>query len=233
MKALITQRESVDQYSVGIDVLESTYVTFFERLDVDLRPVSNFHSEVKTIFEGGNYDLVILTGGGSVESKYYDQPHSDKLQNNRDNTEKQIVHEAIHLKIPILAICRGMQLINGLYGGYVTQLNSLPVERKIGIDHPVLLGDELVNVNNYHNSGILSNNLGSKLKPIALDKENNIIEGFYQKNNKILGIQWHPERKFKTYESYTKSENLVKSFIETRGMLDERYYISCGSRNST
>jgi gamma-glutamyl-gamma-aminobutyrate hydrolase PuuD len=233
MRALISQRESVDQYSVGIDVLESTYVMFFERIGINLRPVSNFHADIESIFDDGPYDLVILTGGGTIESKYYDKAHSDELQINRDCVEKKIVSEAIHRKIPILAICRGMQLINGLCGGYTSKLKSLCVPRKIRVDHPVLLGDERVYVNNYHNSGILKRHLGSKLTLVALDEENDVVEGFYHAANKILGVQWHPERKFNTSESYLKSENLITSFNENRGTLDERYYISRGSGNST
>ena len=233
MRALITQRESLDQYSVGIDVLESTYVIFFERIGVNLRPVSNYHSDIKSIFNDEPYNLVILTGGGTIESKYYDKPHSDELQPNRDKVEKKIVSEAIKRKIPILAICRGMQLVNGLYGGYTSKLDSLRVPRKIRVDHPVLLGDEQVYVNNYHNSGILNRHLGAKLILIALDDENDVVEAFYHEENKILGVQWHPERKFNTAESYLKSENLITSFVENRGILDERYYIGGGSRNTT
>lgn len=233
MRALITQRESLDQYSVGIDVLEATYVIFFERIGVLLRPVSNFHGDIESIFNDSPYDLVILTGGGAIESKYYDEPHSDELQIKRDNVEKNIVSEAINRKIPILAICRGMQLVNGIYGGYTTKLGSLHVTRKIGTDHPVLLGKERVNVNNYHNSGIFASHLGSKLRLVALDEENDVVEGFYHKEDKILGVQWHPERKFKTAESYLKSENLITSFIENRGTLDERYHISSGTGNTT
>jgi len=233
VRALITQRESLDQYSVGIDVLESTYVIFFERIGVNLRPVSNYHGDVESIFNDGPYDLAILTGGGSIESKYYNNPHSAELQPNRDKVEKKIVSEAINRKIPILAICRGMQLVNGLYGGYTSKLDSLRVPRKIRVDHPILLGDEQVYVNNYHNSGILNSHLGAKLRLIALDDENDVVEGFYNEEDKILGVQWHPERKFITTESYLKSENLITSFIKNRGKLDERYYIGGRSGNTT
>ena len=68
---------------------------------------------------------------------------------------------------------------------------------------------------------------------VGRDEENDIVEGFYHKEDKILGVQWHPERKFKTAESYLKSENLITSFIENRGTLDERYHISSGTGNTT
>ena len=232
MKALITQREAVDQHSVAIDLLESTYVLFFENLGISLRPVSNFHRDKKLIFKDA-YDLAILTGGGYIESKYYDKPHSYQLQTNRDITEKKVISEARSRKIPILAICRAMQLINGLYGGLTTRLDSLRVNREVRVDHPVLLGNEKIHVNNYHTSGILLTQLASNLIPIALDTENEIVEGFYHKDDRILGIQWHPERDFKNPESYFKSENLITSFIENGGELDEMYYISRRSGNPT
>ena len=48
-------------------------------------------------------------------------------------------------------------------------------------------------VNSFHNQGITTSDLARDL--IAFAKSGNIIEGFYHKNESIIGIQWHPERK--------------------------------------
>ena len=43
MKALITQKEITNEFGVQCDCIESNYITFFEELNVELIPVSNFH----------------------------------------------------------------------------------------------------------------------------------------------------------------------------------------------
>ena len=48
--------------------------------------------------------------------------------------------------------------------------------------------------NSYHNQGITSENLGNGLVPFAIT-DDGIIEGFYVRDEPILAIQWHPERK--------------------------------------
>ena len=71
MYGLITQRQITNQYGGQCDQLEKEYITFFEKLDLVLQPVSNFQ---KT--DIGNADLLILTGGGSINKE---QPERDNL----------------------------------------------------------------------------------------------------------------------------------------------------------
>ena len=50
-------------------------------------------------------------------------------------------------------------------------------------------------INQYHDHCILEHDLAKDLKCFAVDVRFNTVEGFYNDKNKILGIQWHPERK--------------------------------------
>jgi gamma-glutamyl-gamma-aminobutyrate hydrolase PuuD len=226
MIALITQRESKDKHSTPIDVLEATYINFFEKNGLELRVVSNFHQSVKNLVNSA--DMVILTGGGSVHPIYYDKPHLDDIQINRDKVEQVLVHQALLKGIPILGICRGMQYINGIFGGKVSKLDKLIEIRDVGVgkDHPISIGNGYMHVNNFHNDGIYEHNLAEEFDVVALDVENRVVESYYSKRNKILGIQWHPERNFTNYNSYKKSEQLITSFYLNGGILDESYYIS-------
>lgn len=83
-------------------------------------------------------------------------------------------------------------------------------------------------MNNYHNDGIHSENLAKGLLPIALDTLNSVVEAYYSEKFKILGLQWHPERNFSDVNSCLLSEQLVKNFINNKGLLDESYYFSRG-----
>ena len=229
MKALISQRQAKNRYSTFIDVLEAPYITFFEKLGIDLHVVSNFHVSIKHLTN--DLDLIILTGGGNVPVSYYDQPDSGDVQEYRDKTEKRLIEYAIINGIPILGICRGMQFLNGYFGGKVSKLDNLKKRRTIGEDHPIIIGNETVYVNNYHNDGIFENNLASEFIPVGMDVENKVIEACYSKTNKVLGVQWHPERKFSDSNSYKVSEQLISSFYSNRGRLDESYHLSSRTGN--
>lgn len=228
MKALITQRETIDTHGVPIDVLDSTYVKFFEKLDIELIMVSNFHNDIRSVLNKKHFDLVILTGGGTIPSKYYEENHDEELQKNRDQIEKDIMEYSIANKKIIIGICRGMQYINGLYGGKVSQLRNLSNPRFIRVDHLVNIGKRCIKVNNYHNDGIYMENLAKDFKVLAVDKENGVVESFYSNNKKILCVQWHPEREFDDKKSLDESTKIIANFIRAGGLIDESNYF--GSR---
>ncbi|MCR5260457.1 MAG: gamma-glutamyl-gamma-aminobutyrate hydrolase family protein [Candidatus Gastranaerophilales bacterium] len=198
MKALITQREVTDSYNVKCDMLESTYIPYFESIGINAVPVSNFQTVTDI-----DTDLIILTGGGSIA----------KEQPNRDKTEKELFELAISKNLPILAICRGFQYINYLLGGKISKLDNLKIKRDIGKDHFVSIKNEKILVNNYHNDGIYTKDLAKGLKILALDEENDTVEAFTSEKYRILAVQWHPERKFSDEKSRGDTKNLIKKFI--------------------
>lgn len=217
MKALISQRENTDAYGEYIDTLERAYVEYFEALGVDVWPVSNFKQTVSMIFERESWDLLILTGGGSVPNDFYAEPRRDPQQMERDATEKNLVQESVRRGIPILAICRGMQFVNGLYGGKISELKPIMrTPRPIGKDHPVRLcaTNEEIMVNNYHNDGIRESDLAPVFEAVAVDEKNEMVEAFISKHLKIFGMQWHPERTFESGKAQADSKQLVTSFLE-------------------
>lgn len=215
MRALITQREEYDSYGAGRDVLEADYTRFFEKNGIQLCPVSNFSIGLNEFSIKDVYDIVILTGGGSLWPDCYDCKRHDILQKNRDRIERELVAYALNNKIPILGICRGMQLLNALYGGKISMLDCVKKSRPICRDHPILMVDtgEVIEVNNYHNDGILEGNLAAEFRVIALDVENRVVEGFTSSEHKILGLQWHPERNFLSDVAREKTEEIIMHFI--------------------
>lgn len=215
MRALITQREEIDLYGSSRDVLEADYTYFFEKNNISLQSVSNFTQRLGDILENETYDFIVLTGGGSLWEECYDCERNDVQQRNRDRIECQMVKYSVKNGIPILGICRGMQLLNAMYGGKISVLNNLEEERPIRTNHDLLLTEtnEMINVNNFHNDGIFISNLADVFKVIALDEKNQIVEGFRSDSMKILGIQWHPERKFSSEDARIRTEELILNFI--------------------
>lgn len=232
MKALITQREQLDSHEVPIDLLESTYVTYFERLGLDLFQLSNFTANLDKMLDANKFDLIILTGGGSIPSKFYREEHNDFLQSNRDRLEWVLMKYSSRNSIPILAICRGMEYMNAYFGGKITKFKTLKESRPIGKEHYILLGDGTkISVNNYHNDGVFKNDIAKEFEIIGLDVENDVVEAMYSQKMKWLGLQWHPERLMKDEFSKDKCKTLIQEFIRSGGIINESYYFSGGTRD--
>lgn len=212
MKALISLRQSKDSHGADIDTLESAYVEYYEALGIQLIPVPNFTKNPKSYFDLG-VDLLILTGGGSIPGKYYNPPKEGVDSPERDFVEEELLQYAVSHDIPVLAICRGMQYTNALYGGKLSVLSELPVKRPVGTDHEISIHQETILVNNYHNDGIYLSDLSHEMEPMGVDVENKVVEIYKHKTARILAIQSHPERKMSDIRSKEYITNLISDFI--------------------
>lgn len=117
--------------------------------------------------------------------------------------------------IPIIATCRGMQYVNVLFGGKLAYHPKLKVKRPRGEDHKVYLvrEDREIYVNNYHQDCIFEKDLAPCLAPVAIDRDNGVVEAFVSEEMKILGLQWHPERRFETENAQEETRKIVLDFI--------------------
>ena len=182
-------------------------------------------------------DGFILTGGVDVhpsfyqgEAEYKNSPASHHPD--RDYFEEKIYRYAQLNNLPLLGICRGMQLVNVLQGGKLVQDldgGNLKHRKEEGTDkeHFIVIGqDTLLNniagsvsghVNSAHHQAIDPNALGENLQVNAYDDDaEKIIEGleFKDKSNTafMLCVQWHPER-MKDNQVNPLAKNLKKYFI--------------------
>jgi acyl-CoA reductase-like NAD-dependent aldehyde dehydrogenase/gamma-glutamyl-gamma-aminobutyrate hydrolase PuuD len=201
-------------------------------------------SIVELSFEKNNYadiydcDGFVLTGGVDVhpslfdgEKEYANSPAAFQLE--RDLFEAYIYHYAKANKIPVLGICRGLQIINVLEGGKLIQdlgdEKNKAHRKDEGLDkaHEVVLadntllqqiiGEKKISVNSAHHQAIDSSQLGHNLLANACSSPDNIIEGIEFKNKSGLGfmlaVQWHPER-IPSVQQNQISINIKKSFIQ-------------------
>ena len=206
-------RETQNVYGDPIDSLEQSYSSFWHKaLNTTLIPLANTLSLKELSFD--NIDLIILSGGGSVPNKYLLNAKEKRIeQKNRDLLEADLLEFALLNKIPVIGICRGMQYINCLLGGLVS---NLIVSHSTGVDHEIVTEiGEAYTINSFHNDGVLIANLSNELLSIAVDKKNqSLVEAFRHKSEKVLGIQWHPERKFSNVDGYNFTLSLLKEFIQ-------------------
>jgi len=179
---------------------------------------------------------LLLTGGLDLDPWLYEPlllnyPNQPKAWNrSRDEFELELFGLAQSLKMPILGICRGLQLVNIALGGSLIMDLEAAGQRNHrnmdGIDyvHPVLLkADTLLKsvcfisdgvVNSAHHQAI---DKVAELLSVNCFSDDGIIEGIEWKvkndRSPMLCVQWHPER-IQNKESNPLSQNIKEWFFE-------------------
>lgn len=155
-------------------------------------------------------DGLVLTGGADVEPGRYgstDAGGDCKIWPGRDETELAILDSALARRIPILAICRGMQLLNVARGGTLfPEINRAAthqlddsrrhdVQLEGGTMLRKLLKAEYGDATSSHHQAIA--HLGKGLRSCATH-EDGTVEAIEwsdpMRKAWMLGVQWHPER---------------------------------------
>ena len=152
-----------------------------------------------------NYNVALGNYGWdtSVLDKFLNQVHADGIlltggpevgvHKNRDVTEKAVLSWAIKKRLPVLGLCRGMQLMGKLEGA---NLEEVPNHIR---EYHQLTGILSNTVNSYHKFAFRK--LPSCFKILAKSSDG-IIEAVQHKKNRWEGWMWHPEREenFRSYD---------------------------------
>lgn len=174
-------------YNEKRDVLSQDWSKFFEKLEINPLLIPNTIKNISSFLEDMHVHGLILSGGDNIG----DNP-------DRDETEQKIIDYSFAKKIPLIGICRGMQVLNTFFGGAIETLEN---SKHVGNPHSVSLNKnfasflqtENLQVNSFHNNIIKLENLGKNLKPFAVANDYT-IEGFYHTKLPMFGVMWHPER---------------------------------------
>jgi len=222
MLIAISQRQNKNSYGYYIDNLENNYVNYLESFGIKLIIIPNTSKNIKFYFDNFPISGIILSGGNNVNPKLYgsESEAGSSVSDSRDETENNMLKIAIDNKIPVLGICKGMQLINVFFEGRLDNIeNGIGKDIKhVRTNHKIDITDDKFSrilgkeseVNSTHNKGIDSNLLSPKLKAFASSSDG-IIEGIYHPSLPIVGIQWHPERKSPDEEINKK---IISSFLK-------------------
>jgi putative glutamine amidotransferase len=153
---------------------------------------------------------VIFSGGGDLDPELYDaEPHgeTDDPKPRRDQAEMRMLEAALARDMPVLAICRGSQLLNVARGGDLVQHLPEAVgherhrhEPGAYSDHDVqvagnsrlggLLGEHAP-VKSHHHQGM--GRIGEGLREVAW-ADDGVVEGLEDPSKRFaLGVLWHPE----------------------------------------
>jgi putative glutamine amidotransferase len=158
-------------------------------------------------------DALILPGGGDVDPARYNGTHHEAnygISLERDGFEIALARAALaRPDLPVLCICRGMQLLNVALGGDLVShipdhFGGRVVHRhpeRLPVEHPVkieagsrlasVLGATAVDVQSVHHQAV--RRLGDGLRAVAWSPDG-VIEAIESERHPfVIGVQWHPE----------------------------------------
>jgi putative glutamine amidotransferase len=172
----------------------------------------------------GQVDGILLPGGDDVLPSLYGaqvHPTFEAAEPGRDAYELELARRAAEADLPLLAICRGIQVLNVARGGTLVQ--DIPTEMPDAIPHEVadtphtiahdvwvsegtllhtLLGERIEGdacpVNSRHHQAVQTVGAGLVVSATAPD---GIVEAVEDPSKRFcLGVQWHPENFYRTGE---------------------------------
>ncbi len=179
-KVAITQRVSiVPGYGERRDCLDQGWTTFLAACG--LLPVLLPNVVEVAVALCGEIDIAgfVLTGGNDLAELGGDAPERDAVENALlDLGEKR--------KLPLLGVCRGMQVIQRRF-----EIEICPVEGHVAKKQIIRIDGQPKEVNSYHRFGAFGSKPPLDVWAIADD---GVVKAIRHSRQSITGIMWHPER---------------------------------------
>lgn len=190
--------------------MKSKYQKSLERASADVKWIELDDIE-KAVAEALSCDGLLLPGGADINPEMYGEKPTEKCgkpNETRDNAEPVIFREFLKTNKPILAICRGIQLINVCNDGTLFQdikdeqkCKHMDFFSRAGSIHTVsidknsmlygILESDKINVNSMHHQAI--NKVGEGFI-VSAQSEDGFTEAIELQNHPFcIGVQWHPE----------------------------------------
>ncbi len=206
---LVTQRLTYLQaYDETRESLDIKWASFLIKCGLLPVPVP-INSELDQYFSMVKPSGILLTGGNNI----HDNDQEDPLNKLRDRFEKKMITKALSLQIPILGVCRGMQILGNFFGFPIGR-----VKDHIGKTHTLITKPNSIIRKVYRNQTVVNSYHSFSLQSVygdffasAFSKEDNQIEAFECKDKLIVGIMWHPERQT---PFNSKDLSLFKNFFK-------------------
>ena len=161
------------------DALDQRWIGLLSACGITPVVVPNSARAAEAIFRRIAVQGILLTGGNDLAVCGGDAPE-------RDETERVLLDYALRTKIPILGVCRGMQVIQHYYG-----VSLKPVEGHVGVGHGVDIDGRRIDVNSHHRFG--ATETPEPLVAVGTAKDG-VVESIRHEKEAVRGIMWHPER---------------------------------------
>lgn len=179
-KVAITQRVSiVTPYGERRDCLDQAWPRFLAACGLMPLALPNVIEVATTLCSGADVAGLVLTGGNDLAALDGDAPE-------RDAVENALLDLAERRRLPVLAVCRGMQLIQ--------QRFAIPLYRvkgHIARQQVISVKGEPTKVNSYHHFGAYESRPPLDVWAVASD---GVVKAIRHSGQAITAIMWHPER---------------------------------------
>lgn len=159
---------------------------------------------------------LLLMGGTDVNPKHYGEPRrpeTDEPDDGRDEMELRLIDDAIARDLPILAICRGLQILNVYHGGTLvqhlspTEPHDPEIQDNAAAIHEVTIEPESRlaqiaetnrwRVNSRHHQA--AGKVGEHLRVSARAAGDGVVEALERPDKRfVVAVQWHPEDQVRT-----------------------------------
>ena len=178
----------------------------------------------------GIADGLLLSGGVDIDPVLFGQEilnGSVVVDRARDDLELALIKKFWKTGKPVLAVCRGLQVLNVAFGGSLVQ--DIPTwcgavhagtEHRVDVKKGSLLsrltgGTELT-VNSYHHQCVPAGGLAEAFIPAATWTGCGVtmVEAFEQPGYPLLAVQWHPERAYLNTERLSNMDSLFSWLVE-------------------
>lgn len=186
---------------------------------VELPQISNLEDAKAAV---NAVEGIIVTGGEDINPDLYGEKHDPLLEDNnahrdvRDTSDYNLIKAAVDEDVPMLAICRGMQMLNVVCGGGIVQdlptyLGTDDANYKVHRNRPdwarhditvtdnskwvaeIVGNDGMKDVASWHHQVVNPERVGKGLTVTSYGPDEVIEAVEYQSNEFALGIQFHPE----------------------------------------
>ena len=185
----ITQRVDVTHpHMERRDALDQKWCVFLQTIKLFPIFVPNNVNHVKNLIKDNSIDGILLTGGNSLAKYGGDAPE-------RDEIEKMLITFSLSKNIPLLGVCRGMQVIQDYFNNNLSKTYG-----HVGTRHTLIVNNgfrlsDIVNryqdVNSYHEYG--AHDVEGDLCKVACSMDK-VVMAIEHKNKNIFGVMWHGER---------------------------------------
>ena len=183
------------------------------------------------------YEGLVLTGGVDVDPVLYGEARhleTEEVNRARDEFELTLLRQALKADVPVLAICRGHQLLNVCLGGSLLQhiegdghrwhedeavtSSWHDIEIAAGSKLHSVYGSRRVLVNSRHHQAVTRDRLATGLTCTAVS-DDGFVEGVESLAHRwVVGAQWHPERpELETPGFAESSRRLWRAFADAVG----------------
>ena len=177
----ITQRLTSEYNGQEIrESLDTMWYDFIKSCGFSLVPIS-VKQNIPQFLQKMQISGIVFSGGNDLSAV-----NPEEVNKIRDAFEKELLKEAIKQNIPVIGVCRGMQLINDFFGGSLRQVTG-----HVATTHQIS-GKNLTRfVNSFHNYAL--NDIHGDFA-VDFVADDGIVEAFHHKNKDVYAIMWHPER---------------------------------------